>query len=118
MSTFKSYLLGYIISISLTLGAYIPVRMHFSSAHRVFSHEILIGTILTLAVAQMLVQLIFFLHMGREQKPRWNLAAFLSTVSIVLVIVIGSLWIMGHLNYNMTPQQMNEHLLENENFQK
>lgn len=68
--------------------------------------------LIVLALIQLGVQLIFFLHLGDEARPRWQLTAFLFTVIIVLIIVIGSLWIMHNLNYNMSmsPQQMDDYM--------
>jgi plastocyanin len=45
---------------------------------------------------------VFFLHLGREKKPRWNLLFLISTIGIILVVVVGSIWIMNHLHYNMS----------------
>jgi cytochrome o ubiquinol oxidase operon protein cyoD len=54
---------------------------------------------------------VFFLHLGRESKPRWNLNALLFAVLVVVIIVFGSLWIMHNLNYHMqNPQQINKYL--------
>jgi cytochrome o ubiquinol oxidase operon protein cyoD len=70
------------------------------------------GVLVILALIQLGVQLVFFLHLGDESRPRWQLTAFLFTVVIVSVIVAGSLWIMNNLNYNMsmTPQQMDDYM--------
>lgn len=113
-SAFRSYGIGFVLSVLATLAAYIPVHLHSSSAHSVFSHEILIPFLICLAVVQLLIQLKFFLHLGSESSPRWNLIFFVSAASIILLVVIGSLWIMHHLNYNMMPGEMEEYLLERE----
>lgn len=94
---FNAYLVGFLLSIVFTLVAYLLVVNH------VLSGGILFSAIIILALVQLFVQLLFFLHMGQESKPRWNLVFLLSTISIILIIVIGSLWIMNHLNYNMMP---------------
>ena len=109
MATFKSYVMGFILSVALTLAAYLAV---------VYQASQIVWIIIVLAIIQLLVQLIFFLHLGQEKGPRWNLAVFFSTVSIILILVLGSLWIMRHLNYNMTPAQMNTFLLKNEGMMK
>ena len=108
----KSYVTGFILSIVLTLAAYFIVQIHVASEHSVISHAILIPAILILAVAQLLVQLFFFLHIGHETGPRWNLAILLSTVVLILIIVVGSIWIMNNLNYNMTPQQIQQYMID------
>jgi cytochrome o ubiquinol oxidase operon protein cyoD len=49
---------------------------------------------------QLAVQMIFFLHIGNEVKPRYNLIAFSSAMVVVFIVVFGSLWIMNNLNYH------------------
>ena len=117
-SSVRYYLIGFLLSMILTLAAYIPVVIHQNSYHVIFSHQLLIPLVLLLAFAQMIVQMIFFLHLGREPRPRWNLIFFMSTASIILIIVIGSIWIMAHLNYNMTPNQMNTYIQNEEGLHK
>jgi len=97
--TLKSYWLGFILSIGLTLAAYWAV------VGKLIAGKILIGTLLALALAQTVVQLVLFLHLGQESKPRWNLLVFLFMLSVLLILVFGSLWIMYHLNYNMMPTE-------------
>jgi cytochrome o ubiquinol oxidase operon protein cyoD len=54
---------------------------------------------MTLAIAQLLVQLFCFLHLGQESKPRWNLVALVFALFIVVVLVGGTLWIMHNLGH-------------------
>lgn len=98
----KSYIIGFILSIVLTLAAYYPVWLHATSNHAMFSHVMLMWFITILAFIQLLIQLLFFLHLGQESKPRWKLAMLISFFGIVLIVVIASIWIMQHLNYNMS----------------
>ena len=115
MNTFKSYVIGFVSSVVLTLLAYFLVDLHVRSSHEWISHPVLIFVIIGLALVQLLIQLIFFLHLGQESKPRWNLFVFLSTFSIILILVVGSLWIMNHLNYNMMSADVNTYMLNQEN---
>lgn len=100
----RSYVAGFALSILLTAASFIVVSTH------VVSSPGLLFIIVLLALTQLIVQLIFFLHLRQESKPRWNLVMFLSTFGLVLILVIGSLWIMNHLNYNMTPDQINSYM--------
>jgi cytochrome o ubiquinol oxidase operon protein cyoD len=111
-ATFKSYIIGFISSIVLTLAAYSLVEIHISSAHETFSSSFLMFAILALATLQLVIQLLCFLHVGDEIGPRWKLVVLLSTVGIVLILIVGSIWIMNHLNYNMmaSPSQMNAYI--------
>lgn len=102
----RSYLIGFGASLVLTIASYLLVVGGWQ-----MPIEILIALVICFAVMQLFVQLIFFLHLGFEKGPRWNLAFFISTVAIILLIVLGSLWIMYHLNYNMMPRQMNEYII-------
>ncbi len=90
----QQYTLGFALSVVLTMVAYLFTVNH------VFTGWTLVYAIVALAVAQVVVQLIFFLHMGHESEPRWNLLALDFTLLIVVILVFGSLWIMGHLNYH------------------
>ena len=104
-----SYSTGFIASIILTLAAYQLV------VNNVLAGWALILTILGLATVQLVVQLFFFLHLGREAKPRWNFLVFGVMVIIVVIIAGGSLWIMKNLNYRtMTPAETNTYLRNHE----
>ncbi len=109
MPTFKSYITGFIFSLALSLAAYFVVVNHAS-------HVSII--ILALALVQMVIQLIYFLHLGQGADGKWNLSVFFSTISIILILVVGSIWIMNHLNYNMTPNDMNTYMLKSEGMMK
>jgi cytochrome o ubiquinol oxidase operon protein cyoD len=109
-ATLKAYITGFVISIILTLTAYMLVRHNTTSATQAITSPVLIGIILTLAMAQFIAQLIFFLHLGTEAKPRWKLMVFYFMVIVVVIFVGGSLWIMGNLNTHMTTQQINNYM--------
>ena len=101
----KGYVLGFILSLLFTLTAYALVQKHVSSYHEAFAHSFLYIAIAVMAVAQFFVQMFFFLHLGRETKPRWKLVVFYGMAMTVFIIVAGSLWIMHNLNYRMMPTQ-------------
>jgi cytochrome o ubiquinol oxidase operon protein cyoD len=104
--TLQTYVTGFILSISLTLAAYVLVTNH------AYSKWTIALAIAGLAAVQFIVQLLFFLHLGRESKPRWRLLVFSFMLLVVGILVIGSLWIMYSLNYHMvmTPQQINTYM--------
>lgn len=87
--------MGFVVSLLLTLAAYLVVTKN------IVDMRLIVPIIVTLAVIQFIVQLVYFLHLGRETKPRWNLMAFLFMILVVLIVVAGSLWIMNNLDYNM-----------------
>ena len=105
-NTLAMYIVGFVLSLALTTAAYIVVTQ------KLLNDSELITALITLAIAQVLVQLFFFLHLGRETKPRWRLVVFLFMLLVLGIVVIGSLWIMQNLDYHMTPQESDTYMLE------
>jgi cytochrome o ubiquinol oxidase operon protein cyoD len=104
-----SYVVGFVLSIAATVIAYLIVVNH------VWPMQMLVYVILIVAVMQLVVQVVFFLHIGRGSH--WKFVTFLFAILVVLIIVIGTIWIMNNLNYNMmrmTPDQMNIYMQQNE----
>lgn len=98
------YISGFIGSVVLTLAAYLLVT------RTAYSPTVIIGAISGLAILQFLVQMLFFLHVGDEHKPRWKVAVLFLMLGFVLILVIGSVWIMNNLNYRMTAPQVQQYL--------
>ena len=65
--------------------------------------------LVVLAIAQMGVHLVFFLHITSGPDNTNNVLALAFGVLIVFLVMIGTIWIMGHMNANMapTPEMMN-----------
>jgi cytochrome o ubiquinol oxidase operon protein cyoD len=101
MSTLKSYILGYLLSIGMTLAAFGALMLHIQTHHAFPTHAQLYPFLVVLAVLQLLVQLFFFLHFGREQKTHWRAAVLAFALFAVFVLVGGTLWIMQNLNQHM-----------------
>lgn len=91
----KTYLIGFILSVILTLVAFGPVMAGGMSHAAVFT------TIFSAAILQILVHLHYFLHLDASSASRWNLLALIFTIMIIVLFVGGSLWIMWHLNYRV-----------------
>ncbi|MCC2625002.1 MAG: cyoD [Burkholderiales bacterium] len=90
-----SYIVGFILSIVLTLIPYYLVVNH------VLPTEMGYIAIAVLAVLQLLVQLIFFLHLSLAPEGRNTLLSFIFTVIVLFILVAGTLWIMYNMNVNM-----------------
>jgi cytochrome o ubiquinol oxidase operon protein cyoD len=107
-----TYLIGFFLSLCLTLMSFWLVHKHIASHHISPSDDFMLGAVSVLAITQLLVQLTYFLHLDSESKPRWNLKVLGFMLMVLLIIVIGSLWIMSHLNYRMenSPKQVNQYL--------
>lgn len=93
--TLKAYVIGFISSILLTAISFSLVITKLLSGH------LLVYTIIGLALIQAMIQLLFFLHVGQEAKPRWETIAFGFMTMVLLIIMIGSLWIMNDLDDRM-----------------
>lgn len=87
-----SYLLGFFGSLILTIASFLSV------IYLDFPKLTVVLTVVVLALAQAAVQLHYFFHIGQEQKPRWESMIFYSMISVILVIVLGTLWIMFDLD--------------------
>ena len=90
----KQYSIGFILSVILTI---IPFGMVMSG----MTGGTVVATIAITAVAQVLVQLVFFLHMNSSSEQCWNVIAFVYTILTIAVLLIGSVWIMNYLHSNM-----------------
>ena len=109
LSPYTSYVIGFVLSVVTTLVAY------FLVVSNGLPKQLLIYVVLAIAVIQLIVQVVFFLHIG--QGSRWKLATFVFTLFVVILVVVGSVWIMDNLNYNMmtmTPDQQRQYMSENE----
>lgn len=100
------YILGFLASVTLTMAAYLLVTRGTTSK------DLVVGILAVLAVIQFVVQMVFFLHVGDERRPRWKLMVMFLMLGVVLILVGGSIWIMNNLNYRMmdSPEQMQKYL--------
>ena len=96
----KSYMIGTILSLVLTLASFGVVMLHLVSP------EAGLVAIVVLCVAQLVVQLVYFLHIGASHSQRANTGIFICTGFLIAVIVGLSLWVMHNANVNMMPTQM------------
>jgi cytochrome o ubiquinol oxidase operon protein cyoD len=99
----RGYLIGFALSVLLTA---IPFWL-------IIGHEFTHASTAALAVmvfagAQMVVHMIFFLHMTPQAEGGWSLLALIFTVVIVGITLSGSLWVMYHLNANMMPMSVRD----------
>jgi cytochrome o ubiquinol oxidase operon protein cyoD len=106
--TMKSYVIGFILSLVFTFIPYSLV------VNKTVTGTALLVTIVGFALIQMLIQITFFLHIGRGPKPNWNLFFFIATFGIILVVVGGSIMIMNNLHYNMSPEDKVKKLANDE----
>ena len=104
----RSYSIGFALSIILTI---LPFSLVMTDT---ISGTAVVVALLGFAIAQLAVQLRFFIHLGYDPQPRWNRLIVVFTALVVFIIVVGSIWIMNNLDYNMMPHEMEEYILEEE----
>ncbi|AGC03522.1 cytochrome o ubiquinol oxidase protein CyoD [Candidatus Blochmanniella chromaiodes str. 640] len=93
--TQKSYLIGFVLSLVLTIVPF------FMVTYDTINKKILINIIVFCSIMQIIVHLIFFLHLGNVSNQAWNLISLIFTIFIVFILVLGSVWIMTHLHHNL-----------------
>lgn len=103
------YCIGALIAMALSVAAFLAVVLMVSE-----QTAVLAGILLVLAAIQAGVQLHFFLHVGKGNKPRWQMHSFWFAAVMTAIIVVGSLWIMKNLDYNMgmSPDEMHQHMIK------
>jgi len=96
-------LIGYLVGFALASGLTI-VSFIVAGTSLVWEPSIPLA-LFVLAVAQMGVHLVFFLHITTGPDNVNNVMALAFGVLIVFLVIGGSLWIMSHLNHNMMPME-------------
>ncbi|KJZ27766.1 cytochrome O ubiquinol oxidase, partial [Paracoccus sp. S4493] len=66
------------------------------------------GIVIGAAAIQILVHMVYFLHMNGRSDEGWTMMALIFTVVVVVIILAGSLWVMHNMNANMMPQMNND----------
>ncbi|CAH1648691.1 MULTISPECIES: cytochrome o ubiquinol oxidase subunit IV [unclassified Chelatococcus] len=96
--TLRSYLTGFVLSVILT-----AVPFWLVMARPIASNEITAVAIMAFAIVQIVVHMIYFLHMDFHSEGGWTMMALVFTLIIVFIALSGSLWVMYHLDTNMMP---------------
>jgi len=96
--SFGSYMIGFVLSVILTA---IPFWLVMSGA--LGNNQLTGFAIMGFAVVQIVVHMIYFLHMNGKSEGGWTLLALVFTIILVVIALAGSLWVMYHLNTNMMP---------------
>jgi cytochrome o ubiquinol oxidase operon protein cyoD len=94
---YLSYTIGFALAIVATLASFIVAQTNL-----IWAPGVPVGLIV-LALAQIGVHLVFFLHLGSDRDSTNNILALAFGMLIVLLIIAGSVWIVSNLNSNMMP---------------
>ena len=96
--TLKSYLTGFGLSVILTA---IPFWLVMTGV--LGDKQATAIVVVVMAVIQIVVHMIYFLHMDVRSEKGWTVMALIFTLVVVGIALSGSLWVMYHLTANMAP---------------
>ncbi len=97
-STMSGYMTGFILSVLLTA---LPFALVMTGVlHDVQTTAYIV---MALALVQIVVHMIYFLHMTPQAEGGWSMMALIFTIIVLVIVLAGSLWVMFHMNANMMP---------------
>jgi cytochrome o ubiquinol oxidase operon protein cyoD len=94
----RGYLTGFVLAAILTI-----IPFWLVMGHVLDNRWLTISIVLALAVVQILVHIIYFLHLDTRSEGGWNLMAFIFTAVLVVIVLGASIWVMYTENANMMP---------------
>jgi len=94
----SSYLLAFWLSVALTA---VPFWLVMGGV--LGDKQVTALVIMGLAAVQIVVHMVYFLHMNTSSEGGWSMMALIFTVIMIVIALTGSLWVMHHLNGNMMP---------------
>ena len=97
-ATRKGYVTGFLLSVVLTA---IPFALVMGGV--IADTRVTAGIVMALAIVQIVVHMIYFLHMDTKSEGGWTLMALIFTAVIVVITIAGSLWVMINMNRYMMP---------------
>ncbi len=102
----RDYVIGFVLSVILTV---IPFWLVMGEV--IDSKVWTVALIMGFGAVQIVVHMVYFLHMNRKSEGGWIIMSLLFTGIIILIALVGSLWVMHHLDANMmptSPEQMRQ----------
>jgi len=101
----RSYLTGFVLASILTI-----IPFWLVMGHVIHGTQATVLIVLGLAAVQIVVHMIYFLHLDTKSENGWNMLAFIFTIVLVVIVLGASVWVMYNENANMmpmSPQYMN-----------
>ncbi|KMS57476.1 cytochrome o ubiquinol oxidase subunit IV [Sphingobium cupriresistens] len=93
-----SYMIGFGLSVLLTaIPFWLVMTGYFANPQTTAI------IIMAFAIVQIVVHMIYFLHMNTRSEGGWSMMALIFTLVLVVITLSGSTWVMYHLNHNMMP---------------
>ena len=101
-ASMRDYAIGFVLSVILTA---IPFWLVME---RPLGAAATATIIMILAMVQIVVHMVFFLHMSSKSEGGWTMMALIFTIVIIGITLAGSMWVMYHLNTNMMPMMVHD----------
>jgi cytochrome o ubiquinol oxidase operon protein cyoD len=95
-ATLRGYVTGFVLAVILTA---IPFWLVMTRA--IASPGLTTLVILVLGAVQIVVHMVYFLHVDAKSQGGWNLLALLFTLGLLVIMMVGSIWVMYHMDTNM-----------------
>ncbi len=99
----KAYVTGFVLSVILTV---IPFWLVMGNT--LDNSLVTTLVVLVLGGVQMVVHVVYFLHMSTKSEGGWTFMALIFTITLVAILLSGSVWVMYHMNRNMMPASGHE----------
>jgi len=97
-STMGGYMIGFVLAVILTaIPFWLVMGKVITDPHTTSL------VILAFAIIQIVVHMIYFLHMNTKSEGGWNMLAMMFTAVVLIIMLSGSIWVMFHMNANMMP---------------
>lgn len=97
----RSYLTGFVLAAILTI-----IPFWLVMGHVIENRFATIVIVLALAVVQIFVHIIYFLHLDTRSEGGWNMLAFIFSAVLVVIVLGASIWVLYNENMNMMPGMM------------
>ena len=94
----RDYVIGFLVSVVLTA---IPFWLVMGGPP--MSRGVIAFIVIAFAVVQMIVHIVYFLHLKAGSEDGWNMTSLVFTLILVVITLAGSIWVMYHLDTNMMP---------------
>lgn len=106
--SYRSYMIGFVLSVVLTA---IPFWIVLAEVeiHLWLALSIIFG----LGAIQIMVHVFYFLHVTVKAEAGWQIMSLVFTGVLLLIVLVGSIWVMTHLNTNMMPQHEQMEMMRN-----
>ena len=98
-SSLREYAIGFVLSVILT-----AIPFWLVMAKVIADRNTAVLVLGGFAVVQILVHMVYFLHMNGKVEGGWTLLSTIFTLVFVAIAIAGTLWVMFHMNANMMPE--------------